>query len=104
MHRIFHETPSKRADYEKVSLATKEDYPLLFCATHWVENQLVAKKAQSIWPKIVAVVNFWTTLPKSKQLGRGDPKANKSYQVLLSKCKDQLITVKFQFFEEILQR
>ena len=33
MHEIFHESPSRRADYEKVSLATKEDYPLLFCAT-----------------------------------------------------------------------
>ena len=33
MHKIFHESPSRRADYEKVSLATKEDYPLLFCAT-----------------------------------------------------------------------
>ena len=63
--------------------------------------QLVAKKAQSIWPKIVAVIDFWSTLPKSKQLGRGDPKANQSYQVLLSKRKDLLITVKFQFFEEI---
>ena len=66
--------------------------------------QLVAKKAQSIWPKIVAVIDFWSTLPKSKQPGRGDPKANKSYQVLLSKCKDQLITVKFQFFEEIVTK
>ena len=47
MHKIFHESPSRRADYEKVSLATKEDYPLSFCATQWVENQLVAKKAQS---------------------------------------------------------
>ena len=40
-------------------------------------------------------------MPKSKQPGGGDPKANKSYQVLLSKCIDQLLTVKFQFFEEI---
>ena len=45
MHKIFHESPCKRADYEKVSLATKENYPLLFCATRWIENQLVAKKA-----------------------------------------------------------
>ena len=80
MHKIFHESPSRRADYENVSLATKEDYPLLFCVTHWVENQLVAKKAQSIWPKIVAVVDFWPTLPKSKQPGRGVSKASKSYQ------------------------
>ena len=65
MHKIFYESPSRRADYEKVSLVTKEDYPLLFCAIRWVENKLVAKKAQRIWPKIVAVVNFWSTLPKS---------------------------------------
>ena len=25
IHKIFHESPSRRADYEKVSLATKED-------------------------------------------------------------------------------
>ena len=86
MHKIFHESPFRRADYEKVSLATKEDYPLLFCATRWVKNQLVATKAQSIWPKIVAVVNIWSTLPKYKQPGSGDPKANKRYQVMLSKC------------------
>ena len=48
MHKIFHESPSRRADYEKVSLTTKEDYPLLFWVTHWVENQLVAKKVQNI--------------------------------------------------------
>ena len=34
MHKIFHESPSRRADYEKVSLPTKEDYPLLFWANH----------------------------------------------------------------------
>ena len=64
MHKIFHKSLSRRAVYEKVSLATKEDYPLLFCATCWIESQLVAKKAQIIRPKIVAVVDFWSTLPK----------------------------------------
>ena len=64
MHEIFHKSPSRRAVYEKVSLATKQDYPLLFCATCWIESQLVAKKAQIIWPKLVAVVDFWSTLPK----------------------------------------
>ena len=101
MHKIFYESPSRRADYEKVSLVTKEDYPLLFCATRWFENQLVTKKAQRIWPKIVAVVNFWSTFRKSKHPCGVNPKAIKSYQVLLSKYKDQLISVKFQFFEGI---
>ena len=104
MHKIFHAPPSRRAGCEKVSLAAKEDYPLLFCATRWVENPLVAKNFQTIWPKIVAVADFWSTLPISKQPGRGDRKANKSYEVPLSKCRDQLIAVKFQFFEEIASR
>ena len=34
MHKIFHESPSRRVDYEKVSLPIKEDYPLLFWANH----------------------------------------------------------------------
>ena len=81
LHEIYDKPQSRRADYEKVSLATKKDYLLLFCAIPWVENQLAAQKAQSIWPNIVAVVDFWSTLPKSKQPGRGDLKATKSYQV-----------------------
>ena len=60
MHKIFHKSLSRRAVYEKVSSATKEAYPFLFCRTCWIESQLVAKKAQIIWPKSVAVVDFWS--------------------------------------------
>ena len=45
--------------------------------------------------------NFCSTLPKSKHPCGGDPKAIKGYQVLLSEYKDQLISVKFQFFEGV---
>ena len=71
MHKIFNESPSRRADYERILCATKEDYPLFFCSTRWVENANVAKIAQKIWPKLVAVVKYWS--------GWGDAKQNKSY-------------------------
>ena len=32
LHEIYDKPQSRRADYEKVSLATKKDYLLLFCA------------------------------------------------------------------------
>ena len=69
MHKIFNESPSRRADYERILCATKEDYPLLFCSTRWVENANVVKIAQKIWPKLVAVVEYWSTLPKNNQPG-----------------------------------
>ena len=83
MHKIFEESPSHRADYERITQATENDYPLHFCATRWVENAAVAKRAFNIWPKIVAIVDYWHGLPKSKQPGKGDPKKSKSYHVLL---------------------
>ena len=64
MHKVFNKSPSKGADYERISSATKEDYPLFFCSTRCVENANVAKKAQKIWPKLVAVVEYWLTFLK----------------------------------------
>ena len=65
MHKIFEESPSRRADYGRITQATENDYPLHFCATRWVENAAVAKRAFNIWPKIVAIVDYWHGLPKS---------------------------------------
>ena len=53
MHTIFNESPSRRADYERIMCATKEDYPLFFAP-------LVGWRT---------VVKYWSTLPKNKQLG-----------------------------------
>ena len=61
-------SPSRRVDYERILSATK-DYPLFFCSTCWVENANVAKKAKKIWLKLVAVVKYWSALPKNKQPG-----------------------------------
>ena len=47
---------------EKVN---QSDYSLLFCSHRWVENERVAKKAKLVWPKVVEVVKYWQSLPKS---------------------------------------
>ena len=59
MHKIFEESPSLITDYEKVALATEKDYPLHFCATRWMENAGVAKKASNIWSRDVTIVEYW---------------------------------------------
>ena len=45
-----------------------------FCTTRWVKNANVTKKVQKNWPKLVAIVKYWSTLPQCKQPGRADPK------------------------------
>ena len=101
MHKIFEESPSRRADYERITQATENDYPLHFCATRWVENAAVAKRAFNISPKFVAIVDYWHGLPKSKQPGKGDPKKKKSYHVLLQNHTNPLVPLYFKFFESI---
>ena len=100
MHEIFNESPSRRVDHERISSATKGDYPLFFCSICWVENANVAKKAQKIWPKLEAVIKYWSTLPKNKQAGRGDPKQRKSCQALLKNISNPLVPLQLRFFEE----
>ena len=98
MHKIFNESPYRRADHERISSATKGDYPLFFCSTRWVKNANVAKKAQKIWPKLVAVIEYWSTLPKNKQPGRGDPKQSKSCQALLKNINNPRVPLQLRSF------
>ena len=44
MHQIFNGSLSRKADYERILSAAKEDYPQFICSTRWVENANVAKK------------------------------------------------------------
>ena len=104
MFKLFDESPSRRADYERVTSAENEsDFPLRFCSHRWVENEIVARRAQVIWPKIVEV-KYWKTLPKSKQPGQGKPEKNKSYQTLLKNYTDPIVLLRIAFFEEISRK
>ena len=48
MHKIFNESSSRKADYERILSAIKEDYPLFICFTRWVKNINVAKKGHKV--------------------------------------------------------
>ena len=100
-YKIFHESPSRRADYELITEASENDYPLPFCAHRWVENERVAKKARAMWDKIPVIVDYWKTLSKAKQPGQGKLGANTSYDHLCVAHTDVLIPVKLLFFEEV---
>ena len=101
MFKIFHESPSRRTDYEFLTKALKFDNPLKFCSHRWVENEDVAKRAKAVWHKIVAITEFWVGLPKSKQPGLGQRGKNSSYDHFDNCYKDPLVPVKLRFFEEI---
>ena len=101
MNKIFDESPSRTADYERLTTATPTEYPLEFCAHQWIENASVAKRAQIIWPKIIEVLRFWKVLPKSKQPGKGKIGQNTSFDCLAKAVDDPTIPLKLRFFEEI---
>ena len=61
----LHNSPARREDYESVSGSTK--HLLYYCAARWVENKPVAERMIVVWPNLIKLINFWTSLPKSKQ-------------------------------------
>ena len=67
MGKIFPESPSRRADFEKLISSTKSDFPLPFCSTRWTENAIIARKAQEVWSN--QSMEAWSNLLKSKQPG-----------------------------------
>ena len=90
MYKIFDQPPSRRADYERLIDGV---YPLQFCSHQWAKNEKVAVRAIALWENIWIVVNFWMTLPKSKQ----PSEVNKSYICLKAAITDSLMLVKFKF-------
>ena len=82
MYQIFHESPSRASDYERMAEATRSDFLHMFCATWWAENQSVGRNAREVCSKVVIVVEYWKSLPKSKEPGRGKPGQNTSFEHL----------------------
>ena len=62
-----------------------------------MEKEPIAKKAREIWPKIVEIVKYWKSFPKSKQPGYGKIANNTSYDHLVTSIDLPLIPVR-KFF------
>ena len=56
MNIIFHEAPGRHADYKTVTNSMEKVYIMQFITHRWVKNDVVAKKARVIWPKIIEAV------------------------------------------------
>ena len=63
-----------------------------FIICRWVEDRVVADHLVEIWKHVVAIVNHWENLPKSKR-----PKS-KGCEHLKSAVEDLLTPAKLQFF------
>ena len=103
LHRILDESLSRRTSYEALKQAVSSDYPMQFCAHCLVENKRVAVRATEIWPKIVEIIDFRNSLPKSKRPGKWRIGANTSYDHLCSIQKHPPVPLKLQFFEDIVR-
>ena len=62
--KLFDESPARIDVYIKET--GSEVFPLHFCKTGWVEDEIVASRAIQIWPDISKVIRHWLSLVKSK--------------------------------------
>ena len=65
MYKIFHQSPSTRADYERW---TDGVYPLQFCSHQHAKDEKVAVRTIDVLENIQIVVNFWITYQNQSNL------------------------------------
>ena len=61
----LHDRPAHVDDFK--SLGGVDQSCHFFCATHWVEDKLVAERLIAIWPNIIKLMDYYGSLQKSKQ-------------------------------------
>lgn len=89
LYNLFKDVPARRADYTKHT--SSELFPKKFCAIRWAENAQVVQRAMEIHQN---VKKFITAVEKKK-----DQPSCKSYQIVSSYIKDDLLLPKLTFFE-----
>ena len=104
MSKIFDDSPSRRADYGKISSTLKEDYSLQFYSTRWVENECLAKKNSLVWEKIVQTVIYCNSLRKQQQPGANNPSSNTSYQQFLENYENKFAPLRFAVFGQVANK
>ena len=80
--QLLHNSPAKCEDCESVSGSTKYPY----------KNKLVAERMIEMWPNLIKLTSFWTSLPKSKQ------HTCKSYGSVCDAVQDLFVISKLTFF------
>ena len=76
MWKLLDKSPKRRGDFIKEG--TVSTFPLKFCKTRWVGNEIVATRAVQIWGDFVKLIKDYQLLCQSKR-----PKNNMSYDTLV---------------------
>ena len=97
MFKFLHNFFARRAEYLCVSLSGL--HPKKFCATRWVENEIVARRAIDIWEDFVKLIKLYVATAPSKQ-----PKDNISYNNLKVDHTNPLIVVNLHLFGDVAAR
>lgn len=89
---LFENSPTRRGKYASDTLSTL--FPLQFCSTRWVENQVVAQRAIEMLPHLDKWINI-VREDKKNPLNDG----NKCFQVVSNFVKDKMALPKLAFFK-----
>ena len=57
-------------NFENVTGCGKNDYPLQFYAHCWIENEVVARTAQVVWPKLGEVLRYGWKMDRFKEVAK----------------------------------
>ena len=96
MWQLFHDSPIRKDTYIRFNLC--ETFPKRFCPKQWIENEEVFSRAIEIRGNVKRVIEEFESLVRSKR-----PK-NQSYETLLQDCKDPTVVIKFQFFQDLVNK
>ena len=91
---LFHDSPARRGDFTAVTGSTV--FPLKFCATRWVEDEMVAQRAIEIWPNIEWYIAHVFKETKSKH------PTSASFTTVQKATKDPLLVAKVAGFVYIV--
>ena len=83
------ESPPRRTDYEKVTMATEDGYPLQFCSHRWIHICFHEEG------RLSGIISF--RYPLGKRPGQGKAWDNKSWDVL-QHSEDPFIPFRHQIF------
>ena len=73
MFKLFDESRSRCAGHESITSASKCDFTLRFYSHRWIGNDVVSRKALSIWPKMLEVLISGKDCLNPNNLVEGDP-------------------------------
>ena len=94
--KLLDKSPARRGEFLKVCTLSPPLFPMKFCATRWVENEMIASRAISLWESIAQLMKEYMLKPASKR-----PKNNVSFDNLVASYIDILIPVKLHIFQDI---